>query len=210
MASSQGILLLSGSLIFVSYWLDMLDGFFARKLKATSEFGLNLDSLTDMVALGVAPTLLVFQHLRLQGANLIWVTPMVILIPLAGGFRLARFNTLPTKLTSNSKSLGLTISHSGFTLALAVLADNLQPGGFLPILVYVPLVILLGVMMISRIPFLPSQWFFKEHKLGWVLLGFLLLLLFILPLFSVWFIVYIVYILVSTVRALILKLRPGL
>ena len=209
LASSQEILLLSGAMIFSSYWLDMLDGFSARKLNAQSAFGLNLDSLTDMVSLGVAPSLLVFQHLRLLGANLIWVIPMVSLIPLTGAFRLARFNTLPTKTSSNKDSLGLTISHSGFTLALAVLADNLAPSVFLPILFYIPLLLLLGAMMVSRIPCPPSQWFFMEHKLGWVLLGSLLLLLIILPLFSTWFIIYIVYILVSTGRALKNKLKPG-
>jgi len=210
LAASQEILLLSGAMVFTSYWLDMLDGFSARRLNAQSMFGLNLDSLTDMVSLGVAPALIVFQHLRLMGANLAWVIPMVSLIPLAGAFRLARFNTLPPKTSSNTDSLGLTISHSGFTLALAVLADNLTPKGFLPSFFYIPLLFILGAMMISRIPCPPSQWFFVEHKLGWVLLGSLLLLLFIFPLFSTWFIIYIVYILVSTGRALVNKLKPEL
>jgi CDP-diacylglycerol--serine O-phosphatidyltransferase len=207
LTASQEYLLLAGLLIITSYGLDMFDGFSARKLSAQSEFGLNLDSLTDMVSLGVAPSFLVFQHLRILGANLFWVVPVVSLVVLAGAFRLARFNTLPPKTTSNMDSVGLTISQSGATMVMAVLADKFQPSGFLPLLAYIPLLVILGLFMVSRIPFPPSQWFFKEHKQGWLLLGSLLLLLFVLPLFSVWFIVYMVYLLIATSRALFFKLK---
>ena len=104
-------------------------------------------------------------------------------------------------------SVGLTISQSGATIVMAVLADTYQPSGFLPLLAYIPLLLILVLFMVSRIPFPPSQWFFKEHKQGWILLGSLLLLLFILPIFSVWFIVYLVYLLVSTGRALLNQLK---
>jgi CDP-diacylglycerol--serine O-phosphatidyltransferase len=207
LTASQEHLIWAGVMIIISYWLDMFDGFSARKLNAQSEFGLNLDSLSDMVSLGVAPSFLVFQHLRILGASLFWVVPMVSLVVVAGAFRLARFNTLPPKTTSNMDSVGLTITQSGATMVLAVLADNFQPSGFLPLLAYIPLLLILGLFMISRIPFPPSEFFFKEHKQGWVLLGSLLLLLFILPLFSVWFIVYMVYLLISTSRALFNKLK---
>jgi CDP-diacylglycerol--serine O-phosphatidyltransferase len=210
LAATQENLVISGTMIFISYWLDSLDGFFARKLNAQSEFGLHMDSLADMVSLGVAPAVLVFQHLRIQGASMVWVVPLVILYTMAGGFRLARFNTLPPKSSSNIDSVGLTITQSGCTLALALLADNLQPNGFLPIMTYLPLLAVLGILMVSKIPFPPSSWFFKSHKLGRVLLIALLLMLVILPIFNTWFIIYIVYIVISTGRALIYKLRPGL
>jgi CDP-diacylglycerol--serine O-phosphatidyltransferase len=210
LSATQEKLVLSGILIFASYWLDSLDGFSARKLNAQSEFGLHMDSLTDMVSLGMAPALLVFQHLRLQGANIIWVIPLVTIYTMAGAFRLARFNTLPPKTSNNLDSIGLTISQSGGTLTLAVLADNLQASSFLPMMTYIPLLLVLGVLMVSRILFPPSSWFFKTHKAGWVLLFALLLLLFIFPIFSTWFIIYIVYIAISTLRALIYKLRPQL
>lgn len=210
LSATQEKLILSGMLIFASYWLDSIDGYSARKLNAQSEFGLHMDSLTDMVSLGMAPALLVFQHLRLQGANLIWVTPLVMLYTMAGAFRLARFNTLPPKTSSNLDSIGLTISQSGGTVTLAVLADNMKASGFLPTMTYFPLLLILSVLMVSRILFPPSSWFFKTHKAGWVLLFVLLLLLFILPIFNTWFIIYIVYIVISTLRALIYKLRPQL
>ena len=62
-----------------------------------ANFGLQLDSLVDMVSLGVSPMVLVFFHLQNEGIGGPWVWPIVMLIPLAGAFRLARFNLLPAK-----------------------------------------------------------------------------------------------------------------
>ena len=208
LSAMYGYLVFSGTMIFFSYWLDMMDGFSARKLNAQSEFGLQMDSLADMVSLGVAPALLVAQHLRIQGISIIWLVPFVILFALAGGFRLARFNTFPPKTSNNKDAIGLPITQSGCTLALAVLADNLQPNGFLPGMIYIPLLAVLSIMMVSRMPFPPSSWFFKTHRLGWVLLISLLFLLIILPLFSTWFTIYIVYLVISTGRALYNIRRP--
>jgi CDP-diacylglycerol--serine O-phosphatidyltransferase len=210
LAAIERSLIISATLIFLSYWLDMLDGFFARKLNAQSEFGLQLDSLVDMVSLGVAPAILVFQHLRAQNVELVWVVPTVIVFVLAGAFRLARFNLLPAKTASSKDSVGLTITQSGGTLALAVLADRVHSTEFLPALIYFPLLSLFAVLMVSTIPFPPSSWFFSSHKFGRPLLIFLLLLVAILPTFSTWFIIYMVYIIISAGRALFYKLKPSI
>lgn len=110
LVASQGLLILSGALIFSSYWLDMLDGFSARKLNAQSEFGLQLDSLVDMVSLGVAPAVLAFEYLSEQEVSMTWVWPSVILFAISGAFRLARFNMLPPK-TSSSKDSEIGRAH---------------------------------------------------------------------------------------------------
>lgn len=215
LAAAGENVILAASLIFISYWLDMVDGFSARKLNAQSEFGLQLDSLTDIVSLGVAPAVMIFQHLRLSGANLLWVTPLVIFLAMAGAFRLARFNMLPPKTTNKKDSVGLTITQVGGTLALAALADVVPPNGLfpqftyvpLPIWVYIPLLGLFGLLMISTISFPPSSWFFRQHRLGWYLLAGLLLAVVILPIFSTWFVVYLLYIIISTVRALVNRFK---
>ena len=209
LTATRNLFIISGAMIFTCYWLDSLDGYSARKLNAQSEFGLQMDSLSDMVGLGVAPAVLVFQHLSHLGLSLVWITPIVVIYTMAGAFRLARFNTLPPKITSNADSIGLTITQSGCSVTLAVLADNLHPAGFLPLSFYIPLLPILSMLMVSRIPFLPSGWFFNSHKFGRIFLISLLLLLIILPTFSTWFIYYMIYIVVSIVRALYRKLNPG-
>ena len=210
LSAIQNMFILSGAMIFTCYWLDMLDGYTARKLHAQSEFGLHMDSLSEMISLGVAPAILVFQYLSNRGYNPAWITPLVIIYTMAGAFRLARFNTLPPKTSSNVDSVGLTITQSGCTVTLAVLADNVQPAYFLPKLTYIPLLAILGVLMVSRISFPPSAWFFKKNKFGRVLFFSLVLMLIILPIFSTWFIYYLIYIFVSTLRALYQKLNPSI
>ena len=59
-----------GSLfIFGAAIIDFLDGFLARMLKASSEMGKQLDSLSDVVSFGVAPGMILYQLLRLSYAQ---------------------------------------------------------------------------------------------------------------------------------------------
>jgi CDP-diacylglycerol---serine O-phosphatidyltransferase len=85
--------------IFAAAIVDFLDGFLSRALKAGSAMGAQLDSLSDVVSFGVAPGMILYQHLRLgytqmeDGMN----TPMLLLLPAflftaAVAWRLAKFN----------------------------------------------------------------------------------------------------------------------
>lgn len=79
--------------------VDFLDGFVARLFNATSEMGKQLDSLADVVSFGVAPSLIIYQFLRMSFAaeenginiSLVWLIPAFI-IAAAAAYRLARFN----------------------------------------------------------------------------------------------------------------------
>jgi len=79
--------------------IDFLDGFVARLMGATSGMGQQLDSLADVVSFGVAPSLIVYQFLRLSYArqeegleiSWIWLSPAFI-IACAAAYRLAKFN----------------------------------------------------------------------------------------------------------------------
>jgi len=78
---------------------DFLDGFVARLMKATSELGKQLDSLADVVSFGVAPSLIIYQFLKLgfAGSDFGVNVPLVYLSPAfvfaaAGAYRLGKFN----------------------------------------------------------------------------------------------------------------------
>lgn len=79
--------------------VDFLDGFVARLFSATSEMGKQLDSLADVVSFGVAPSMIIYQFLRMSFAreeggievSYLWLAPAFI-IAAAGAYRLARFN----------------------------------------------------------------------------------------------------------------------
>lgn len=96
---------LSEKLVYASLFIgiaaviDFLDGFVARLLGASSEMGKQLDSLADVVSFGAAPSMILYQFLRMsyireaEGIE----TSIVYLLPAfvfgcAGAYRLARFN----------------------------------------------------------------------------------------------------------------------
>jgi CDP-diacylglycerol---serine O-phosphatidyltransferase len=77
--------------IIVAGVLDGIDGRIARLLKGTSEFGAELDSLSDFVSFGVAPALLMYLWTLQSFSSLGWVVALLYTVCCA--LRLARFNT---------------------------------------------------------------------------------------------------------------------
>jgi CDP-diacylglycerol--serine O-phosphatidyltransferase len=143
-------LTLAGVCILIGYVLDALDGAAARRLGVTSDFGVQLDSLTDMVIFGVGPSMLLYQYLAQMGFSpaVLWGTCTAYLV--GGAFRLARFNLLPQK-QSNTENVGLTISTAGATLTLAVLANRAHDDVLFPAVVTAGIAIVLMLLMVSRI-----------------------------------------------------------
>lgn len=82
------------ALIFAAAVFDFLDGFAARMLGAYSDLGKELDSLSDLVSFGVAPAFLLFNMLSyMHHATVsLWLMLVILLIPVMGALRLARFN----------------------------------------------------------------------------------------------------------------------
>ena len=76
--------------IGVAVVLDMLDGRIARMTGTTSEFGVQLDSLADLISFGMAPAVLAFQWGLIPLGRMGWAVGFVYLT--AAALRLARFN----------------------------------------------------------------------------------------------------------------------
>jgi CDP-diacylglycerol--serine O-phosphatidyltransferase len=176
----------AGICILAGYVLDALDGAVARRLGAANAFGLQLDSLVDIVTFGVAPSVLVYQHLRELAISpvIMWIACVGYMI--GGVFRLARFNLLPQK-HSHSESMGLTISTSGATLALSVLANRTYGHLLIPAAVFPGLLVALTLLMVSRIRYPALASVFRRRWLGLVGLGALAVLAVWLSPQLVWF-----------------------
>lgn len=82
--------------LIVAAILDALDGRMARILKAESEFGAQLDSLSDFVSFGVAPAFVIYFWALSQVGGLGWVIALFFIV--CCGLRLARFNSMIGKL----------------------------------------------------------------------------------------------------------------
>ncbi|MFC9712708.1 CDP-diacylglycerol--serine O-phosphatidyltransferase [Paenibacillus sp. NPDC056933] len=85
---------LAAIMVIVAMLLDGLDGRVARALNAQSEFGKELDSLSDMVSFGAAPALIIFM-VSFQDAAPVLAWVATASFPICGAIRLARFNVRP-------------------------------------------------------------------------------------------------------------------
>jgi CDP-diacylglycerol---serine O-phosphatidyltransferase len=82
--------------IILAAILDTLDGRMARMLKATSEFGAQLDSLSDILSFGIAPALVLYFWSLQTAGGIGWALCLFLVV--CCGLRLARFNSLLGKL----------------------------------------------------------------------------------------------------------------
>ena len=86
---------MSGVFILLAGLVDRYDGRIARFLNVSSDLGKELDSLADLVSFGVAPSILVYILFNLEsfGPNGLLGFAVLLLFPICGAYRLARFNT---------------------------------------------------------------------------------------------------------------------
>lgn len=116
---------------------DFFDGFFARLLKAYSELGKELDSLSDLVSFGVAPALMVYNVMDATPDLVEWLKWCVLLVAPVAALRLARFNIDTRQSTS---FIGMPVPANaifwiGFCALSAGGAEFLTlPAVFLPVL----------------------------------------------------------------------------
>jgi CDP-diacylglycerol--serine O-phosphatidyltransferase len=197
--------------IFLAAVVDFLDGFLARMLKASSEMGAQLDSLSDVVSFGVAPGMILYQLLRMsyaQGENGL-DTSFIYLLPAfiytgAVAWRLAKFN-ISTNQTHSFR--GIPSPAAGLLVASLPLIMNQEAGSgklFLsPYLInqwlVYGIIILLSYLMTSNHPFMAikfKDFSFKNNLLKYILLPVSLLAIVVLR-WSAVPLIFIIYIVLS-------------
>lgn len=176
-SSIQGDYVTAAWAIMAASVFDMLDGRVARLAKATSEFGVQYDSLSDLISFGMAPGILLFQWALQPFGRLGWAA--AFLFTACGALRLARFNVnsgsvpkgffqgLPIPMGAGMVATFIIFSHTiGWSVEDAKLAVLVLTFG-------------LASLMVSTIKF-PS---FKElnwrsrASFGYLLIGVLAMIL---------------------------------
>ena len=138
--------------IILAAGFDSLDGVMARITKSSSEFGVQIDSLSDVISFGVAPAFLVYSLslYRLEGFGVLISSLLMIF----GALRLARFNV---QLVGFDKDhfVGLPIPASALTIASFTLYWYNAYSGLDPMAVSVLpwLVVALSLLMVSRVKY---------------------------------------------------------
>lgn len=141
-------------LIVLAGFFDLLDGVMARLTETDSPFGVQLDSLSDIVSFGIAPSFLVYGY-ALDAFNPLGM--IVAALPaLCGGVRLARYNLMADD-TEKVGFEGLPIPGQAIAIvALILVAENSPWSGLFALdslRVLLPIVIVLSGLMVSSVRF---------------------------------------------------------
>ena len=156
--------------IFIAAFFDLIDGLLARLTKTTSMFGVELDSLADVVSFGAAPSFLIYHSFLIRYD--IWGIIISSLLLIFGAFRLARFNVQVEDIQIKFDFNGLPIPISALAVASLVLfyhngVNIIRPFDSL----IIPSVIILSLLMISNIKYNTLPKIKKFDSLGKLLLS---------------------------------------
>lgn len=167
--ASRGEFLAASWFIALAAGFDALDGVMARITKSSSQFGVEIDSLSDVVSFGAAPAFLVHQmdlH-RLEGLGVVVSSLLMVF----AGLRLARFNS-QLKGFDKAYFVGLPVPMSALTIASFTLnffsyetGLSTRAAPFLPWLSAA-----LALLMVSKVRYntlpKPSLATVKKHPFG--------------------------------------------
>lgn len=161
-AAIQGRYEAAAVAIIISAVFDGLDGRIARFTHATSHFGNEYDSLSDLVAFGVAPGILAFLWALEPFGRLGWLAAFVYVI--CGALRLARFNVSKNSLPSNYFK-GLPVPAAACFIASSILFISVLGG--IPenkriIIIFV--IYMLSFLMVSTVDYLSFKEFDIRNK----------------------------------------------
>jgi CDP-diacylglycerol---serine O-phosphatidyltransferase len=117
-ASIQEKFVVAAVAILVSLVMDGLDGRIARMTNTTSKFGAEYDSLSDLVAFGVAPSLLAFNWAMVFYGKWGWIAAFMFVV--CGALRLARYN-IQIGIIESKVFNGLPIPAAAAVVATTVL-----------------------------------------------------------------------------------------
>jgi len=166
-------------LILLGTIFDFFDGWFARKFKTGSNFGAELDSLSDFISFGVAPSLLIYMWSTNSIGSLGWASTLFFVI--CASLRLARFTAdiyiTDKPINSNEYFVGIPSPAAAGLLLLPILIYCEYEFPFLKNS-YLNFfnTILIALLMISRIPTVSLKKISINNKYKtWILLSFVVL-----------------------------------
>ena len=148
-------------LIGIAMVLDTLDGFVARLTKSSTAFGVQLDSLADVVSFGLAPAILAFTWGLWPLQRLGWAAGFIYLT--AAAMRLARFNIQSAAASDKRYFVGMPSPAAAGVIASTVYLFPAGPGDRQTALAALAMVVAPALLMVSTIRFRSV----KAIEVGW-------------------------------------------
>lgn len=209
--AAEGKFSMSAMAILFSALMDGLDGKVARLTKTASEFGVQYDSLADLVAFGVAPGFTVYVWALSSYGNR--GIAAVFLFVTCSALRLARFNVATATGGSKKFFVGIPTPAAGCSLATLVLFESYIPLSLRPTLppFALALSVLLALLMVSRVRYYAFKdfGFLTAHKFRSMLIMVLLFVLIIIEPKLFGFLIFLGYIISGLVYTFILLPRKA-
>lgn len=151
LAALKGNYLHAAWAIMIANIFDGLDGWVARLTHSTTKFGIELDSLSDLVAFGVAPAVMLYKWALMSFGRIGWATAFLFMV--CGALRLARYN-VQMGSTESKAFTGMPIPGAAAVIATLVIFYNeiweMRPEKNYLILI---LTIFLSILMVSTLRF---------------------------------------------------------
>lgn len=177
-ASMKGDYLLAAIPLLLAFVLDGLDGRIARMTNTTSKFGSEYDSLSDLVAFGVAPAILVYTWALSSFGKWGWLAAFLFVV--CGALRLARFN-VQIGLIESKVFNGLPIPGAAAVVATGIMLFYYLGGegkfNDVSVLIVVVGLSLLMVSSIKYYSFKDLNWFSRKPFMSFVIMVFILIII---------------------------------
>ena len=175
-ASLNGNFSTAAMWIFASAIFDGLDGKVARMTGTTSKFGVEYDSLADLVAFGVTPALMVYAWALRPFGRVGWLAAFLFVA--CGALRLARFN-VQVNTVESKRFVGLPIPAAASMVAATVLLFHHfeWPSSFKRLAI-ITLIYLLAFLMVSSFRYysFKDPELIKKQPFGFLVLAIVLLI----------------------------------
>lgn len=180
--------------IILANLLDGLDGYAARLTKSTSQFGIEFDSLADIVSFGVAPAVLAYYWALVPWGTYGWLAACLYVV--CGALRLSRFN-VQIRNVERSHFVGLPIPAAAEMIGATVIIYYFLGGEGAPskqIVLLLEIYVLAG-LMVSNFHYLSLKKadLHKRHPFWMLVSGILLIILIIAEPQLMYFTIFLLY-----------------
>lgn len=172
LASLKGNFVHSAWAIMIAAIFDGLDGWVARLTNSTTRFGIELDSLSDVIAFGVAPAVMIYNYSLAEFGRIGWAASFLFVG--CGALRLARYN-VQMGSTEKKSFTGMPIPGAATVVASTVLFYSEQKwqaaGSYFALI----LIFVLSLLMVSTLRFHGAKEInFRKRKPFWILVAVIL------------------------------------
>ncbi len=155
--------------VLVAMVFDGLDGWIARLTHSTTRFGIELDSLSDLVAFGVAPAVLLYKWSLTPFGRIGWAAAFLFVA--CGALRLARYN-VQMGSTEKKSFTGMPIPGAASVVATTVIFYNQMDWSASKSLFILFLAFVLSILMVSTLRFHGAKELdFSKRKPFWILVA---------------------------------------